>query len=75
MYGARELATGRYADRTRANARDSDAPPWFGSTDASGARAALGACRQLGCHCVCAVEGQARTSEVAAWIAEGGSRC
>src|SRR4051812_27916173 len=48
LSGAREMPTDRYAARTEANARDSDATLWFGATDTSGARATLGACRRLG---------------------------
>jgi hypothetical protein len=33
LYGARELSSGRHAARTEADARDSDAALWFGSTD------------------------------------------
>src|SRR4051794_34804286 len=39
LYGAGEMPSNRYAARTEANARDSDATIWFGHTDSSGARA------------------------------------
>jgi hypothetical protein len=57
LYCAREVPSTRYADRTEANARDSDATIWFGATDSSGAKATLGACRRLGRPCLCVVEG------------------
>jgi hypothetical protein len=65
-------ASHEYAVRTAANVRDSDATIWVGSTDTSGARATLGACRRLGRPCLCVVEGQSRPSEVADWIAANG---
>jgi hypothetical protein len=74
LYGARELPTSNYADRTEANARDSDATIWFGSADTSGARATLGACRRLGRPHMLVVEGRTRPSEVAAWIAANAFR-
>jgi hypothetical protein len=54
---ARGLPNSNYADRTEANARDSDTTLWFGATDTSGARASQGACRRLGRPCLCMVEG------------------
>jgi hypothetical protein len=74
LYGAREIPSTRYADRTEANARDSDATLWFGSADTSGDRATLGACRRLGRPHMLVVEGQTRPSEVADWIAANAFR-
>jgi hypothetical protein len=74
LYGAREMPTNRYADRNRANVRDSDVTIWFGTTDSSGAKATLGACRGLGRPCLCVVEGETLPSEVAEWIAKNGIR-
>jgi hypothetical protein len=51
-YGAREMPTSSYPERTFANARDSDATLWFGSIDAPGVRATIEACRQLSQSCL-----------------------
>jgi hypothetical protein len=39
MYGAREVPSPEYRERTRADVRDSDATLWFGTTDSEGAKA------------------------------------
>jgi hypothetical protein len=43
-YGARELPTSSYPERTFANAWDSGATLWFGEIDTPGARATIEAC-------------------------------
>jgi hypothetical protein len=72
LYNAREVMSAKYAVRTEANARDTDATIWFGSTDTSRERATPGACRQLGRPCLCVVEGVTLPSGVADWIAGKG---
>jgi hypothetical protein len=50
LYGARELPTANYADRTRANVRDSEATIWFGSTDSLGPGRSSGILTPICCH-------------------------
>ena len=44
LYGAIEMPTDSYPERTIANVRDSDATLWFGTTDSPGAKDTLDAC-------------------------------
>src|SRR5208282_4171966 len=48
LYGAREMPTESYPERTRANVRDSNATLWFGATTSKGAKTTLEACTQNG---------------------------
>src|SRR3954468_5873601 len=48
IYGAVELPTASYPDRTEQNVRDSDGTLWFGDWHSPGGRATLDACRLLG---------------------------
>ncbi len=48
LYGAVEMPGGRYAERTRANARDSDGTVWLGDPESPGGRTTLRACTGLG---------------------------
>jgi hypothetical protein len=68
LYGAAELAAGGYPQRTRANARDSDATIWFGDSESPGGRTTLRACAKLGRPVFLVIEGLTRPSDVAAWI-------
>jgi hypothetical protein len=68
LYGAAELAGGGYPQRTRADARDSDAPIWFGDPESPGVRTTLRACAKLGRPVYLVIEGLTRPSDVAAWV-------
>ncbi len=70
QYGARELPTSSYPERTFANVRDSDATLWFGDASTPGARATIEACHKLSRSCLRVEEGFTRPSHVAAWIIE-----
>jgi Circularly permutated YpsA SLOG family len=67
LYGATELAGG-YPERTRANARDSDATLWFGDPDSPGGRTTLKACEASGRDVLEVLDGFTRPSDVADWI-------
>jgi Circularly permutated YpsA SLOG family len=67
-FGAVAMPTGGYPERTRANARDSDATVWFGNPDSPGGRTTLRACSHLGQPVYLVIEGLTRPSDVAAWI-------
>jgi hypothetical protein len=71
LYGATEMPTNRYADRTEQNVRDGDATLWFGETTTSGAQTTVGACQELGKACL-PINPATRfePSQVAAWIVE-----
>jgi hypothetical protein len=70
-YGAREVPSAEYPERTRANVRDSDATLWFGTTDSRGARTTFGACERLGKSCVRVYPGAlTRPLHIAEWIRE-----
>jgi hypothetical protein len=68
LYGARELPTSSYPERTFANARDSDATLWFGAVGTPGGRATIEACRKLSRSCLRVEDGFTRPSHVAEWI-------
>jgi hypothetical protein len=68
LYGAVELASDDYADRTRANVRDSDATLWFGDPGSPGGRTTLRACASIGQPTYLVIDGLTRPSDVAAWI-------
>jgi hypothetical protein len=68
LYGAAEIASDDYAERTRANARDSDATIWLGNPDSPGGRVTLRACASLGLPVYEVIDGLTRPSDVAAWI-------
>jgi Circularly permutated YpsA SLOG family len=68
LYGAVEMPGGGYPERTRANARDSDATLWFGDADSPGGRTTLRACAAPGRPAFEVLEGLTRPSDVAAWI-------
>jgi len=65
-YGAHEMPTSSYPERTFANARDSDATLWFGETDTPGARTTIEACRKLSRSCLRVEDGFTRPSHVVA---------
>jgi Circularly permutated YpsA SLOG family len=71
MFGALEMPGGGYPERTRANARDSDATIWFGDPDRPGGRTTLRACTGFGTPVYLVNEILTQPSEVAAWIEAG----
>jgi Circularly permutated YpsA SLOG family len=68
MFGAVEMPGGGYPERTRANARDSDATIWFGDPDSPGGRTTRRACTGFGKPVYLVNEILTQSSEVAAWI-------
>jgi hypothetical protein len=68
MFGAVEMPGAGDPERTRANARDSDATVWFGDPDSSGGRTTLGACEASGREVLEVLDGLTRPSDVAVWI-------
>jgi hypothetical protein len=68
LYGAAELPTDSYAERTRRNVRDSDATVWFGDRTTPGAKATQRACEALGKPIVFVESGVSRPSMVARWL-------
>jgi hypothetical protein len=68
LFGAAELPGGGYPERTRANARDSDATLWFGNAGSPGGRTTLRACAEFGKVVYLVIDGLTRPSDVAAWI-------
>ena len=56
------------AERTRANARDSDGTVWFGDPTSPGGVATLRACHALGRPVFVVEAGTTRPSELAGWI-------
>jgi Circularly permutated YpsA SLOG family len=68
MYGAVEMPGGGSPERTRANARDSDATNWFGDPESPGGRTTLRACAGFGKPVYLVIEGLTQPAEVAAWI-------
>jgi hypothetical protein len=68
LFGAVELPGGGYPERTRANARDSDATVWFGDPESPGGRTTLRACAGFGKPVYLVTEGLTRPTDVAAWI-------
>jgi Circularly permutated YpsA SLOG family len=56
-FGAAELPGGGSPERTRANARDSDATMWFGDPGSPGGRTTLGACAGSGKPVYLVIEG------------------
>jgi hypothetical protein len=59
---------GGYPERTRANARDSDATIWFGDPESPGGRTTLRACTGFKKPIYLVIEGLTQPAEVAAWI-------
>jgi hypothetical protein len=59
---------GGYPERTRANARDSDATVWFGNLESSGGRTTRRAFANLGMLVFVVIDGLSRPWDVAAWI-------
>ena len=68
LYGAVEMPTADYAERTRANAGDSGGTIWFGDASSPGGRTTLRACHDLGLPVFVVIDGLTRPSDVAAWI-------
>jgi hypothetical protein len=69
LYGAVELGSASYPERTRANARDSDATVWFGEAGSPGGKATLRASATLGRPAYLVIDDLTRPSDVAAWLA------
>ena len=67
-FGLVECPKRGYPARTEANARDSDGTLWFGSTDSTGFRAAVAACRKHGKPYFIVEEGVTRPSDILAWL-------
>jgi len=74
LYGAVELATDSYKERTRANVRDSDGTLWLGDYHSPGGRATLDACRLMGKPYLIVYAGITTPGEVRDWIVERGIR-
>ena len=72
MYGAVELPSDSYRERTRANVRDSDGTLWMGDYHSPGGRATLDACRLQGKPYLIAYAGVTTPGEVRGWIVEKG---
>jgi hypothetical protein len=68
MYGAVDMPGGGYPERTRANARDSDATVWFGDLASPGGRTTLRACTGSGKPVYLVIEGLTQPADVVAWI-------
>jgi hypothetical protein len=68
MFGAVEMPGGGYPERTRANARDSDATIWFGDPGSPGGRTTLRACTGFGKPVYLVIEGLTLPADVVAWI-------
>jgi hypothetical protein len=68
MYGAVEMPTADYAERTRRNVADSTATVWFGDPDSPGGRTTLRACARIGQPTYLVIERLTWPSDVAAWI-------
>jgi hypothetical protein len=68
MFGAVEMPGGDYPERTRANARDSDATIWFGDPDSPGGRTTPRACTGFGKPVYLVIEGLTQPADVVAWI-------
>ncbi len=68
MLGAVEMPGVGYPERTRANARDSDATIRFGDPGSPGGRTTLRAFAGLGKPVYLVIDGLTRPSDVAAWI-------
>jgi len=48
LYGAQEMPSDSYPQRTEQNVRDSDGTLWFGTNDIPGAKTTLNACEDMG---------------------------
>jgi hypothetical protein len=69
LFGAREMPTDSYRQRTEQNVRDSHGTVWFGKTDTPGAKATLIACEGMGRpHLLVLPHRDTRPSDVAAWL-------
>lgn len=68
MFGAVEMPAGGYAERTWANARDSDGTVWFGYPGSPGGLTTLRACAGLGKSVYLVIDGLTHSPDVAAWI-------
>jgi Circularly permutated YpsA SLOG family len=67
-FGAAELPGGGSPERTRANARDSDATVWFGDPGSLGGRTTLRAYADLRKPVMEVLDGFTEPSDVANWI-------
>jgi hypothetical protein len=74
LYGAVELPTASYAERTRRNVEDSDATLWFGDWMSPGGKTTLDACRLRGKPFLIVYQGATRPGEVRDWIVAKGIR-
>jgi hypothetical protein len=74
MFGAVEMPGGGDPERTRSNARDSDATVWFGDPGSPGERTTLRACAGFGKAVFVVIEGLTRPSDLATWIEAEGAR-
>jgi len=69
LYGAVEMPTASYAERTRQNVRDSDATLWFGHTRSPGAKVTLKTLRAMSkAGLQIYPDGLSRPSHVAEWL-------
>jgi len=70
-YGAAELPTESFRDRTEQNVQDSDATLWFGVTTTLRAQATVGACHRFAKPCMPVYPGASfEPCHVATWIVE-----
>src|SRR3954468_15967071 len=67
-FGLKACPKKGYPARTEENARDSDGTLWFGSTDSTGYRATIAACRKHGKSYLIVEEGVTRPSDAVSWI-------
>ena len=74
VYGAVELPTESYPERTRRNVADSDGTLWLGDWHSSGGKATLDACRLQGKPFLIVYHGITKPSQVRDWIVAGGFR-
>jgi hypothetical protein len=68
LYGAVELPTASYPERTRHNALEASATVWFGSLDSQGSVTTHRACLDYGRAVFDVIEGTTRPSDVVRWI-------
>jgi hypothetical protein len=70
LYGAQEMPTADYRQRTEQNVRESGGLIWFGRTDTAGAEATLLACQAMGRPRLLVLHRtELRTSDAAGWLA------
>ncbi len=74
LYGAVEIETTGYPERTRRNAFDASATIWFGDLTSPGSLTTHHAATTYGRSCYDVVEGRDRPSDVVRWLTTNGFR-